>query len=129
VRKGERVLHRGGKPVHHRIEVERTRIKEASVDIQVERGAADSYAGGLLLLFSFDSPEDWEEPVRKVDLKWGGFLSTLMKQGDFKGELFESRSFTRTVVCRSNGCCSRAWARKRSLTWKNGAELLQKPGR
>jgi leucyl aminopeptidase len=62
-----------------------------SVDIQVERGAADSYAGGLLLLFSFDAPEDWEEPVRKVDLKWGGFLSTLMKQGDFKGELFESR--------------------------------------
>jgi len=61
------------------------------VDIQVERGAADGYACGLLLLFSFDSPEDWEGPVTQVDQKWGGFLSTLMKQGDFKGELFETR--------------------------------------
>ncbi|MBP1708658.1 MAG: cytosol aminopeptidase, partial [Deltaproteobacteria bacterium] len=61
------------------------------MDIQVERGAADGYACGLLLLFSFDSPEDWEGPVTQVDQKWGGFLSTLMKQGDFKGELFETR--------------------------------------
>jgi leucyl aminopeptidase len=61
------------------------------VDIRTEKGAAESFSGELLLLFSFDSPGDWEDPVRKVDLKWGGFLSTLMKQGDFKGELFECR--------------------------------------
>ena len=35
--------------------------------------------------------EDWEDPIRQVDLKWNGFLSSLVKQGDFKGELFECR--------------------------------------
>ena len=32
-----------------------------------------------------------EGPIKSVDLAWKGFLSTIINQGDFKGELFESR--------------------------------------
>src|SRR4030042_5724291 len=63
------------------------------MDIRVEKGRAEKFPCKLLLLFSFESPEQLEGPGQKVDLEWKGFLSALMKQGDFKGELFECRLF------------------------------------
>jgi leucyl aminopeptidase len=63
------------------------------MNIKVEKGRAEKFPCELLLLFSFESPEQLEGPVQKVDLEWEGFISTLMKQGDFKGELFEARLF------------------------------------
>src|SRR4030042_4252963 len=63
------------------------------LDIRVEKGRAEKFPCELLLLFSFESPEPLEGPIQNVDLKWKGFISTLMKQGDFKGELFETRLF------------------------------------
>ena len=56
---------------------------------RVEKGRPEKYPCGLLLFFSFESPEGLEGPVQSVDLEWKGFISTLIKQGDFKGELFE----------------------------------------
>jgi len=63
------------------------------MNIKVEKGRAEKYPCELLLLFSFESPEPLEGPIQNVDLEWKGFLSTLMKQGDFKGELYETRLF------------------------------------
>jgi leucyl aminopeptidase len=63
------------------------------MDIKVEKGRAEKFPCELLLLFSFESPEPLEGPIQNVDLEWKGFLSTLKKQGDFKGELFETRLF------------------------------------
>ncbi len=62
------------------------------MDIRVEKGRAEKFPCELLLLFSFES-EKPEGPLRNVDADWTGFISTLMKQGDFKGELFECRLF------------------------------------
>ena len=59
------------------------------MDIRVDQGRAEKYPCELLLLFSFDSPEEWEGSIRAVDSEWKGFLSNLMKQGDFKGELYQ----------------------------------------
>lgn len=59
------------------------------MDIRVEKGKAEKYPCELLLLFSFESPEPLEGPVQKVDEEWMGFISNLIKQGDFKGELFQ----------------------------------------
>ncbi len=61
------------------------------MEIRVERGKAEEYPCELLLLFSFESAEPLEGPLQGVDSKWKGFVSGLMKQGDFKGELFQSR--------------------------------------
>src|SRR4030043_143945 len=61
------------------------------MEIKVKKGRAEKYPCELLLLFSFESPEALAGPIQNVDLKWNGFISTLMKQGDFKGELFECR--------------------------------------
>ena len=61
------------------------------MDIRVEKGIAEKYPSELLLLFSFESPELLEGPIKSVDLEWKGFLSTLISQGDFKGELFQCR--------------------------------------
>jgi len=61
------------------------------MDIRVEKGKTEKFSCELLLLFSFESSGKLEGPIRNVDLEWKGFISTLMKQGDFKGELFESR--------------------------------------
>src|SRR4030043_953766 len=61
------------------------------MEIQVEKGRAESYPCELLLLFSFESPEPLEGPIKDADLTWKGFISNLMSQGDFKGELFECR--------------------------------------
>ena len=61
------------------------------MDIRVEKGSVERYPCELLLLFSFESLETLEGPIKNVDLEWKGFLSTLMNQGDFKGELFQCR--------------------------------------
>jgi len=63
------------------------------MQIRVEKGRAEKFPCELLLLFSFESPEALAGPIQNVDLEWKGFISTLMKQGDFKGELFECRLF------------------------------------
>jgi leucyl aminopeptidase len=63
------------------------------MEIRVEKGRAEKYPCELLLIFSFESPEKLEGPIQNVDLEWGGFISTLMRQGDFKGELFQCRLF------------------------------------
>ena len=59
----------------------------------IEKGRAEKYPCELLLLFSFESTGQLEGSIQNVDLEWKGFISTLMKQGDFKGELFETRLF------------------------------------
>ncbi len=61
------------------------------VEIQVEKGKAEAYPCELLLLFSFESSESLESPLKEVNQAWNGFLSGLMGEGDFKGELFENR--------------------------------------
>jgi leucyl aminopeptidase len=61
------------------------------MNIRVEKGIAEKYPCELLLLFSFESPEPLEGPIKSVDLEWNGFLTTLINQGDFKGELFQCR--------------------------------------
>jgi leucyl aminopeptidase len=63
------------------------------MEIRVDKGVAEKYPCELLLLFSFESPKLLEGPIQALDLAWGGFISTLMKQGDFKGELFERKLF------------------------------------
>jgi leucyl aminopeptidase len=63
------------------------------MDIRVEKDKAEKYPSELLLLFSFESPEKLEGPIQNVDLEWGGFISTLIREGDFKGELFQCRLF------------------------------------
>ncbi len=63
------------------------------MDFRVEKGRPEKFPCELLLLYSFEPPEKLEGPVQNVDLEWKGFISTLMKQGDFKGELFECRLF------------------------------------
>ena len=59
------------------------------MDIRIEKGKPEKYSCELLLLFAFESPEQMEGPIQSVDLEWKGFISSLIKQGDFKGELFE----------------------------------------
>jgi len=59
------------------------------MNIRVEKGRPEKYPCEVLLLFAFESPEPLEGPTQSVDLEWKGFISTLIKQGDFKGELFE----------------------------------------
>lgn len=63
------------------------------MNIRVEKGKAEKFPCELLLLFSFEFPEELEGPIQNVDLEWKGFISTLMKQGEFKGELFECRLY------------------------------------
>ena len=63
------------------------------MDIRVEKGAAEKFPCELLLLFSFEFPEALEGPTKNVDLEWKSFISSLMNQGDFKGELFERKLF------------------------------------
>jgi len=61
------------------------------MDIRVEKGIAEKYPSELLLLFSFESPDPLEGPTKSVDLEWKGFVSALINQNDFKGELFQCR--------------------------------------
>jgi len=63
------------------------------MEIKVEKGRSEKFPCELLLLFSFESPEPLEGPIKSVDLEWKGYLSTLISQGDFKGELFQCRLF------------------------------------
>ncbi len=59
--------------------------------IRIEKGKAAKYPCELLLLFSFESYQLLEGPLQDVDSEWKGFISALIRQEDFKGELFESR--------------------------------------
>ncbi len=59
------------------------------MNIRVEKGVAEKYPCELLLLYSFDTTEPFEGPIQNVDQEWKGFLSTLIQQGDFKGELYQ----------------------------------------
>jgi len=61
------------------------------MEIKTEKGRAEKFPCELLLLFSFESPESLGGVLRNVDLEWKGFISQLMKSGDFKGELFQCR--------------------------------------
>ena len=61
------------------------------MNIRVEKSKSAKYPCELLLLFSFESPAPLGGPAKEVDLEWKGFLSTLIRQGDFKGELFQCR--------------------------------------
>ena len=61
------------------------------MEIRVEQGTAETYPCELMLLFAFESPEELIGPMRAADVAWRGFISALMKQGDFKGELHERR--------------------------------------
>ena len=63
------------------------------MDIRVEKGKAEKFPCELLLLFSFELPERLEGPIQDVDWGWKGFISALMKQGDFEGELYQCRLF------------------------------------
>jgi len=63
------------------------------MEIRVEKGRAEKFPCELLLLFSFEFPEPLEGPIKSADMEWKGFISSLMNQGDFKGELFERRLF------------------------------------
>ena len=59
------------------------------MNIRVEKGVAEKYPCELLLVYSFDTTEPFEGPIKNVDQAWKGFLSTLIQQGDFKGELYQ----------------------------------------
>jgi leucyl aminopeptidase len=63
------------------------------MEIRLEKGKPEKYPCELLLLFSFETPEQLEGSIQNVDLEWKGFISTLIKQGDFKGESFETRLY------------------------------------
>ncbi len=63
------------------------------MNIRVKKGKTEKFPCELLLLFAFEPPEPLEGPIQDVDLEWKGFISTLIKQADFKGELFECRLF------------------------------------
>ena len=61
------------------------------MDIRVDQGRPEKYPCELLLLFSFEFGEGLEGGIQNVDSAWNGFLSSLMKEGDFTGELFQCR--------------------------------------
>jgi len=61
------------------------------MDIRVEQGRPEKYPCEVLLLFSFESQEGLEGAIQNVDKAWHCFLSSLVKQGDFTGELFQCR--------------------------------------
>jgi leucyl aminopeptidase len=68
-------------------------LKEIGMKFRIEKSRPEKFPCELLLLFSFESPEKLEGPIQNVDLEWKGFISTRMKHGDFKGELFETSLF------------------------------------
>ncbi|HUL31223.1 MAG TPA: leucyl aminopeptidase [Thermodesulfobacteriota bacterium] len=59
------------------------------MNIRVKEGRAEKFSCELLLLFAFESPDPLKGPLLDVDLEWKGSISTLIKRGDFRGELFE----------------------------------------
>ncbi len=61
------------------------------MEFKVDKGKSEEYPCELLLLFSFESPETLEGPLLNVDRRWKGFVSDLLKEGDFRGELFQCR--------------------------------------
>ena len=61
------------------------------MEIKVEKGSSEKFPCEVLLLFSFESPDPLEGATKSVDLEWKGFVSALINQNDFKGELFQCR--------------------------------------
>jgi hypothetical protein len=60
------------------------------MELRVEKARPEKFPCELLLLFSFENAQE-EGTFSKVDLAWKGFLSSLVKQGDFKARLFQCR--------------------------------------
>jgi len=63
------------------------------MEIRIEKAEAEKYPCELLLLFSFESPQPLEGVIEKIDQGWKGGISQILKEGDFKGELFECKLF------------------------------------
>jgi leucyl aminopeptidase len=61
------------------------------MEVRIEQCTVEAVPAKLLLLFAFESPEPLGEAARRVDGAWNGFLSSLIRQGDFQGELFQNR--------------------------------------
>lgn len=62
------------------------------MEIKIEKGRAENYACELLLIFSFED-EELKGVIKNVDNAWAGNISKLIREGDFKGELFQCRLF------------------------------------
>src|SRR4030042_928855 len=62
------------------------------MNIRIEKGRAEKYPCELLLLFSFESPERLEGPIKSVDLEWKGFISAGIKQVAFPVKKFDGHS-------------------------------------
>ncbi len=63
------------------------------MDIRVEKAMAETYPCELLLLFSFEPPLPLEGVLASLDQEWKGWISGILKEGDFKGERFECKLF------------------------------------
>lgn len=61
------------------------------MEIRVEVAKPENHPCELLLLFAFQAPEELMGPARSADAAWRGSISSLVKEGDFKGELHECR--------------------------------------
>ena len=59
------------------------------MDIRVDQGKAEKYPCELLFFFLLILPKNGRGPSGLVDSEWKGFLTNLMKQRDFKGELYQ----------------------------------------
>lgn len=61
------------------------------MDIRIEKAKADQHPCELLWLFSFECREGLQGRLADLDKTWKGFLSSLVREGDFSGELNECR--------------------------------------
>lgn len=63
------------------------------MEIRIEKAEAEKFPCELLVLFSFESPHPLEGVIERVDQAWKGWISQVIKEGDFRGELFECKLF------------------------------------
>ncbi len=63
------------------------------MEIRIEKAEAEKFPCELLVLFSFESPHPLEGVTERVDQAWKGWISQVIKEGDFRGELFECKLF------------------------------------
>ncbi|MGQ9509423.1 MAG: leucyl aminopeptidase [Thermodesulfobacteriota bacterium] len=63
------------------------------MEIRIEKAEVEKYPCELLILFSFESPPSLEGVIERVDRAADGFISQIMEDGDFKGELYECKLF------------------------------------
>jgi leucyl aminopeptidase len=61
------------------------------MEIRIEQAKAEQYPCELLCLFSFECRTGLEGRLAELDRDWKGFLSSLIKEGEFSGELNECR--------------------------------------